>query len=845
MRTFLEQSSQDLRYALRMIAKNPAFTALAALSLALGIGANTAIYSFMDAILMRALPVEHPEALALVQFHSKAMPAVAHGFQGSFFRDDRRGSVSGNIPFPAYEALRAGNMVFSSMFGFAGAGTLTMLVRQDAATANAEYVTGDFFVTMGIRGAGRMFDETDDRPGAAPVAVASYAYAARRFGDTQKAIGQAVLLNNLPYTLIGVAAPGFQGMYPGTPTDLYLPMRSSAALQARPGFDPNQRYLDKNTYWVQAIGRLRPGVTLEQAQATLGPIFQGFVSATASNDKERADLPQFYLQEAAGGMDFLRRRYSKPLYVLMTLVGLILAIACANIANLLLARAAGRRREMAVRLSLGAGRARVVRQMLTESVVLAAIGGALGVLVGMAGVRILSVLIANGNESFVLNADLNWHVLAATIAVAMVTGVLFGLAPAVQASGVELTPALKQARGGDTWKYRGGRWWRIGLSRALMVSQIAIALLLLVAAGLFVRTLSNIHAITAGFNQERLLLLSVNAWQAAYRDDALTRFYETLRERLANIPGVRSASVSDIRLLSSSVNTRLIRVPGAPPNAKSTANILNIAPQFFDALEIPILVGRDFRVADLDSSRVLVNELFAKTYFGNANPVGRHFVTGRDPSAADRQIIGVVKNVRYDSLKSEIPPTIFMPCCKEVRGMNFVLRTAGDPFSIAASAREIVRQADPRIPVTDLTTQERVTEQNLGQERTFATLCTGFALLAVAIACVGLYGTMAYNVARRTGEIGIRMALGAQRGRLLWMVEREVLVLAAAGLAIGVPVAYSAARLVESFLFGMKARDVTTLVAAPVALLLAAAAAGWVPARRASRVEPMRALRED
>jgi predicted permease len=410
---------------------------------------------------------------------------------------------------------------------------------------------------------------------------------------------------------------------------------------------------------------------------------------------------------------------------------------------------------------------------------------------------------------------------------------------------VDLTPALKQTRGGEVWKHWGRGWWRAGLSRVLVVSQIAIALLLLVAAGLFVRTLSNLHAIATGFHQERLLLFSVNAWQSGYRDAALTRFYGALHERLAGIPGVRSASLSDITLLSGSMINNDITVPGALPGARTAANMLTIGPRFFDTMGIPILLGRDIDGHDLDTGHVLVNELFAKTYFGNDNPIGRHFTEGRGALARDLEIIGVVKNVRYQSLKTEIPSTVYRACCYGIRGLTYVVRTAGDPFSVAASVRELVRQADSRIPVTGITTQERVIEQGFGQERTFATLCTGFALLAVAIACVGLYGTMAYNVARRTGEIGIRMALGAERGRVVWMVQREVLVLAGAGLAIGVPAAYSAARLVETFLFGMKARDATTLVAAPVVLLLAAIAAGWGPARRASRVDPMKALRED
>jgi macrolide transport system ATP-binding/permease protein len=834
VRIFIEQVAQDLRYAIRMIRRNPMFTALAALSLGLGIGANTAIYSFMDAILVRSLPVRDPAALAVVQYHTRDFPRVAHGFSGSNFRDPRLGMVSANIPYPAYETLRT-NTVFSSMFGFANAGQLTMLVRGEGALARSEYVTGDCFSTMGVgAAAGRLLDANDDRAGAQPVAVASFAYAERRFGTAAKAVGQPVLLNNAPFTIAGVAERDFFGMYPGTSIDLYLPMHSNP--------DGNAKFADRNRFWVQTIGRLRPGVTMTQAQAQLGPVFQSYMASIAVNDKERADLPQFFLQGAGRGMDFLRRRYAKPLYVLMTMVGLILAIACANIANLLLARAAGRRREMAVRFSMGAPRGRVIRQLLTESLLLALMGGALGILIGEWGIRILAVLIKNGQDAFVLRADLNGQVLAVTIAIAVGTGLLFGLAPALQAASGDFTPALKQARGGEPGGRR--RWWRGGLSRMLVVSQIAISLLLLCAAGLFVRTLANLHSISTGFRQERILLFSANGWQAGYRDEALTRFYNSVRERLASMPGVRSASLSDITLLSGSASNTDVTIPGAAPGARAEAYYLMVGPSYFDTLGIPILVGRDLNTRDMDSNRVLVNELFAKTNFGGGSPVGRHFQFGSGKTAEDVEIIGVVKNVHYQSVKQEIPPTVYRPCCARVRGMTFAVRTAGDPMGMGAAAREVVRQMDSRIPVTGITTEERVVEQGLGQERTFATLCTGFALLALAIAAVGLYGTMAYTVARRTGEIGIRMALGAQRGNVVWMIEREVLIMAATGLAIGLAAAWMTASLVESFLFGLKARDGVTLGVAAAMLLGVTVAAGFGPAWRASRIAVTEALRE-
>jgi predicted permease len=830
-----------------MIFRSPAFTALAVFSLALGIGANTAIYSFMDAILLRSMPVTKPESLVVVQYHTKDFPAVAHGFNGSNFRDPKLGLVSGNMPYPAYEALRAGNTVLSSMFGFTNAGQLTMLVRGEGAVARAEYVTGEFFSTVGVPpAAGRLLDDSDDRVGAPAVAVVSYAYAGRRFGEAQKAVGQSVLLNGASYTISGVAAPGFQGMYPGTAIDLYLPLRSDAVLEASNRFNPGPKYNDGNRYWIQAIGRLRPGVTLAQAQAVLAPVFQNFIASTAKTAQERADLPQFYLQEAAGGMDFLRRRYEKPLYVLMSMVALILVIACANMANLLLARATNRRREIAVRLSLGAGRVRLIRQLLTESVLLALMGGALGTLIGHWGIRILAVLIANGDQSFALETGLNWRVLGFTIAASLLTGLLFGLAPALQASGVDLTPALKQTHGGQPAIYLRRGWRRIGLSNMLVVSQIAISLLLLVAAGLFVRTLNNIHTIAAGFDQERILLFSVNAWQGGYRADALSRFYDRLNQRLAGTPGVRNSTFADIVLLSGSANTSHVNVPGEPPLAKgdrrANTYFITVGPSYFDTMQIPILRGRSLSAHDLDSRFVVVNEKFARSHYANADPLGRHFST---EGGQDVEIAGVVRDVRYQSLKRDIPATVYRPCCAGVRGITYAIRTSGDPFSVAGGARELVRQADARLPVTNITTQERVTEQGSGQERTFATLCTGFAILAVVIACVGLYGTMAYNIARRTGEIGIRIALGAERGRVVWMVLKEVLLLAVLGLAIGVPVAYSSAKVVEAFLFGMKARDALVLSVAPAVLLFAALAAGYAPARRASQIEPLAALRQE
>ena len=538
---FWEQLLQDVRYAVRVLARQPLFTAMAVLSLALGIGANTAIYSFMDAILLRALPVRNPESLVVLNWHGgQERPAVVHGLSGSNFKDPKTGYTSGNFPFPAFELLRANSPQFASVFAFNGAGRLTVLVQGQADLANGQYVSGGYFSGLGVLpAAGRLIDAADDRAGAPPIVVLGFGYAQRRFGDVSGAPGQSILINGTPFTVAGVAAPEFFGVNPAGPQDLYLPMRELLSSEPAATSDPHR-------YWVEMMGRLRPGVTIEQGQTELAQVFRNFVESTAATDKERTDLPTLYLQEGAGGLDFLRRQYSRPLYVLMTMVGLILAIACANIANLLLARATARRREMALRLSLGAGRLRVVRQLLTESVLLASLGGLLGLVFAGWGIRAITLLIGNGRENFTLHATLNWNVLAITIALSFATGLIFGLAPALQSTRVDLNTTLKQTGAGPHGS-GSSAWFRIRPSQLLVVSQIAISLLLLVGAGLFVRTLANLTSIALGFNGERVLLFTVNAKQAGYADEGLVRFYQDLQARLKTIPDVRNVSSSNVR----------------------------------------------------------------------------------------------------------------------------------------------------------------------------------------------------------------------------------------------------------------------------------------------------------
>jgi len=682
--------------------------------------------------------------------------------------------------------------------------------------------------------AGRLIDSADDRPGSPPVAVISFATSQQRFGGPPAAIGQSILVDNVPFTVIGVAPPEFFGVDPAEAPEFYLPLHTTLLLE---GAGTDGLFRDGNFYWLEMMGRLRPGVSMAQAQAALAPRFHQWVAGTASTDGERAKLPALVLNPGAAGLGSLRREYSKPLYVLLMMVGLILAIACANIANLLLARAAARRREMALRLSLGAGRFRVVRQLLTESVILASLGGALGVVFAIWGVRSLTFLLSRGQENFTLRADLNWSVLGVTAALSVVCGLLFGLAPALQSTRPDVMPTLKDGRGGGP---------RRRAQHVLVVAQIAISFAILFAAGLFVRTLDKLHSVQLGYSRENILLFSVNARQTGHRDPEISNFYADLRRRLESIPGVSSATLSQSSIISSGRAGGLRGTMKVGAVTITGARFLVAGPRFLTTMQIPILAGREIDDRDQPGSTpvVVISERLARTYFGNENPIGRRitFVDGK----RDLEVVGVSANLRNGSLKEERTMTAFVAVSQFPQDrVTYALRVAGDPLRYVQSVHEIVREADSRIPVTNVITQAAEIDRTISREITFARLCTGFAVLALLIACVGLYGTMSYTVAQQVGEIGIRMALGAQRGAVVWMVLRRVLLLAAVGLAISVPAALIASRLGKSFLFETQPNDPGTLAVAGAVLIGAAILAGYAPARRASRIDPLVALRHE
>jgi macrolide transport system ATP-binding/permease protein len=854
--TTVEQFGQDVRYAFRGMAANRLFTVMAVLSLALGIGGNTAIFSFMDSILLRSLPVSDPASLVVLNWHAKDTrhDFVMRGMSGNTYDDPKTGTTAGIFPFPAFELFRKNDSAFSIVFAHCQSwqvSKLNVAIKGQAELASGWNVSGDYFRGLALRpAAGRLIIPDDDRAGAPPVAVISYEFSQRRFGGAASAVGQPITIDNLPFTVVGVTPPEFFGVDLASAPDVYLPLHANELLGAghQFGFRPED-YLDRNFYWIEIMARLRPGVSRAQAQATLAAIFQQWVASTAANDRERSNLPALIVNEGAGGLDSLRRQYSKPLYVLVTLVGLILALACANIANLLLARAASRRTEIALRLSLGAGRLRVVRQLLTESVLLGALGGAMGICVALWGIGFLTRLLANGRANFTLHADLNWHVLGAAAALSFVASVLFGLAPALEATRVDVMPALKATWGAQA--QTGHTFYCLSVKHLLIVGQIAISLLMLVAAGLFVRTLSNLQSIELGFNRKNLLLFQIDARKAGHKDPEIATFYSDLRNRFSAIPGVRSATLEWHSLIAGEDGLP-ISVPGSPANPAN--RFLTVGPAFFATMQIPILAGRDFQESDRAGSLAVavINQVFAKANFGDRNPLGQHLIlqqAGKEGSVArDMKIVGVSRNARYGGLTRAIPPLVYMPYDQgypQPSEMVYALRTSGDPLRYVNSVREILRQADPRAPVSEVRTQAADINQTVNQEIIFAELCSGFAILALVIACVGLYGTVSYNVARRTREIGVRMALGAQRSGVVLMVLREVLLLAVVGLAIGMSTALATSKFVGSLLYGVKSNDPLALTVAVLTLLSAALLAGYVPAWKASRIDPMTAVRHE
>jgi predicted permease len=870
---WLDDLFQDLRFSARLLAKTPGFTLVVVLSLALGIGANTAIFTLIDAVLLKMLPIRNPEQLRQVLWAGPHDPLELHlrtGYSTGFCPEIAGVSRGCSFSYPTFEQVRKQTQVFSHVFTFTWADDLNVIVKGQAALAQGELVSGGYFAGLGVKPLlGRIIAPTDDHPGAPPVAVISYGYWERRFGSDPTIVGKSVPMNGIPFTIIGVAPSEFFGLQPGNSPEIWVPLREKTefdqARERRSVPKPRGQGLEvlkqaqaqsdfenRQTWWLRIMGRLKPGVNDAQARAELETIFRQSVLVGLTPVPKPQDLPRIELEPAKRGIESLRRQFSKPLIVLMVVVGLVLLIACANVANLLLARGSARQRELAVRLALGAARRRLVRQLLTESLLLSLIGGAVGLFLAYWGSHLLVTFMSGGWQQVNVDVNPDARILGFTLGVALVTGVLFGLVPALRGTRVDLTPALKAA--GATRRVAPttilGRT-SLGLGKFLVVAQVAISLLLVVGASLFVRTLVNLETLDVGFNRKNLLLFSIDPGTSGYSGQRLAAFYRDVLERVAALPGVRSTSFSQLALISDSYSAGDVVVEGYKPKPQEDMNVgtLGVGPGFFETMGIPIVLGRSIGARDSETSPkvAVVSEAFARHYFPGQNPVGRRFGFS-DKNPSEIEIVGVARNAKYFSLNSDndTGTTAYMASLQKpeyLGQMNFEVRTAGNPMNWAPAIRQVVQGLDKNVPLSQIKTQTEQIDETILNERLFAKLTSFFGLLALGLACVGLYGTMSYTVVRRTNEIGIRMALGAQKRRVLGMVLKESLLLVAVGIALGLPLAFATTRLVKSFLFGLTPTDPLALLGSTLVLAAVAALAGYLPARRATRVDPLIALR--
>jgi predicted permease len=816
---------QDLRYGARALLKNPGVAVVAVLSLALGIGANTAIFSLIDAVLLKMLPVERPEELYFIQNVGTRRPE------------------GGAPPYPCFERFRDHTQSFTGLAAFSG---MDPRVKIDGQLEEwrGQRVSGNCFSLLGVKAIlGRTLSPADDAvPGKGGpdgwVAVISYNYWTRRFGRDPRVIGKVVQLGNNPVTIIGVTEPEFHGLGPGRAFDVLLPMMTAGV----------ERLAEKEAWWFTAVGRLKPGVPLEQARVELDTIFQSYMDETSmSAESRREAFNRIDLRPASRGLNELRRQFSQPLQALMATVALVLLIACANVANLLLARATARRKEFAVRLALGASRFRLLRQMGTESLLLVGLGGLLSLLFARWGSAFLMSFFAAGRGRLFVNLPLDHRVLLFTTGVALVTGLIFGVFPALQATRVDPNPALKDSAGTSTRS-------RSRFGRSLVVAQVALSLLLLVGAGLFLRTLHNLKNIDSGFRPEGVLTMPVSPEESVYQGVRLANLWKEALASVERLPGVRSASLSALTPLDGSDRGVGIEVSGYTLRTERDKGIrLNqVSPGYFQTFGIAVLQGRAFADSDNETApRVaLFNEAAARFYFGDRNPIGAQVRFVFDPRnekpPAPYEIVGVVKDARYQTLREPDTRMIYLPVAQKrdrLGRLILAVRAEGKPADLSHALSSAVRALGPDIFLTDIATLSERVDQSLVQERLVATLSLFFGLLALLLACIGLYGVLTYDVARRTQEIGIRMALGANSQRVVQLVLREALLWVTVGVVLGLGAALATTQWIESLLFDLKPHDPLTIGLAALVLLVVAAVAGYLPARRAARVDPLVALR--
>jgi predicted permease len=819
---FWDAFVQDARYGARQLRRNPLFTATAMLSLAIGVGANTTIFSLLNALMLRDLRVGNPHELV------------------EFWRTTPNGPGT-SFSNPMYETLRDESPVFSGVLAMSKS-TVSAAVDGPERAPAGRYVSGNFFTVLGtVPQMGRLLSAGDDRPGAPDaVAVISHGLWERRFGRSPTVLGEAIRVDAVAFSIVGVLPPTFDDPLVGRPADFFIPIASEARLQ------PASRLRNAASSWLGIVGRLKPGASLDEASVTVPPIFTRFMEELALSNpdphgRRRIRSQRLFFESARTGLSDLRRDFSRPVLLLMGAVSLVLLIACVNVVNLLLARGVARRREIALRLAIGASRGRLIRQLLTESTLLGVMGGGLGLAIAAVGAPLLVALVPQGSSPIVLDVTPDTRITFFTLAVAVLSSVIAGLFPAFRSARTDITPSFQGDTRSAATTRSSARW-----GRSLIAAQVGLSLLLLVGALLLLSTLRNLRAVDPGFDHEHVLLLTLDSAKAGFTQPRLSAYHRQVLDRVRSTPGVRGAALSVISPMSGGGIDLPLGVGGPPSETAPMVYVNRVSDGYFSTLATPVLVGREFIPQDFDAgaATAVVNEALARQYFGGESPVGRRIHMGRGGAL---EIVGVVADSKYYSLRETGKPTVYLfsIASSEPIGLTLSVRTAGGPLTVSDAIRRDVQSITAAVPVTRARTLASQVERSFGTERLVARLITAFAVLALVLASVGLYGVLGYSVARRTSEIGLRLALGATRAAVLRSVLRESWMLVAIGSAIGVPAAIVLSSVLAALLYGVSPWDARLLGGAVASVLAAATAAATVPAWRASRVEPLVALRHE